>query len=402
VARTKKAAEVAETKESAADKERRKRGMAVAERFAKFRPARDLAPPIVVPTRFVQFDYATRIGGYPCQRVVLVHGPSGHGKTVFEIGIADSFVELDHFAKLEDAERTTDGKWLRKLAGSNLDKKLFGVQPLFLGNRPDTYEDMIADAREYANGLIALREEKVIPEGTCGFLGVDSMKKLVPKNFLDEVLEEGAKASDVKVQSRLAQHQAAINALWLKEMVPLSDKANLGVLLIAREIENPNATQWEKDSGWDFKIGGGKDLVFDASLRIRVELGGLVTNGKKGKEFEVYGERHKATIAKSKVEGKDKRVTEFYFHTSNGKLVPEGFDRARDVLELAKKLGVVKVGGSSYAHGAKRIGVGENAVVKKLTLDEPEWLAEIERETRAKFAAVPPTEFDPTSGVVAA
>ena len=54
----------------------------VAGRFKKFRPAREVLTLVkAVPTRFPQFDHATRVGGLPIERFMLLHGPSNHGKT---------------------------------------------------------------------------------------------------------------------------------------------------------------------------------------------------------------------------------------------------------------------------------------------------------------------------------
>lgn len=358
-----------------------------------FRPAREVFTPIqAVPTCFVQLDHATRVGGFPIERVCVCHGRSNEGKTALLIGLAGSFIVRGHYAADLDAERTMTIPWVRNLLGSAADDEKF------FGERPDTYEDAIAMVRRYANTLIEMRGSKEISADTCGFVGVDSMKKLVPAKFLKEVLDADAKSGDVAVQSRLAQHQAAINSLWLHELVPLAEKARLGVLLVAREMDDPDADPFQKRVGNDFKVGGGRALIYDSSLVFRVERASYVTHGE-GKDRKVYGERHRVTIRKTKIAGKNDKVVTFYFHTSNGVLIPEGFDRARDVLELALRFGVVKKGGSSYAHAGHRIGVGEHAVVKLLT-ERPEHLVEIEKEVRSKFAEVAPQEHDEATGEV--
>jgi hypothetical protein len=92
------------------------------------------------------------------------------------------------------------------------------------------------------------------------------------------------------------------------------------------------------------------------------------------------------TIRKTKVGGKEDRVTTCFYHTSNGQLVPEGFDRARDVLELAIKFGIVE-GGSWIKWGKNKSGVlgqGEHNAVKKLATT-PELLDKLETAVRSKF-----------------
>jgi recombination protein RecA len=99
---------------------------------------------------------------------------------------------------------------------------------------------------------------------------------------------------------------------------------------------------------------------------------------------DVYGEKIKVSIWKTKVESKDAKHALAYFHTSNGRLVPEGFDRARDVLELAKSYSIIDVAGSWYSYNGKRLGQGENNVVVKLSEDH-DLRNHIEEACRAEF-----------------
>jgi recombination protein RecA len=156
-------------------------------------------------------------------------------------------------------------------------------------------------------------------------------------------------------------------------------------------MQDPDADMWAKKAGNDYKISGGGAIFYDSSLVVRVERDSFVQHGEDKSKKKVYGERHKVTIRKTKIAGKDDKVTVGYFHSSNGTLVPEGFDRARDVLELAGRLGVVQKSGAWYAHGEERIGQGQHNSVVALT-DAPEWCARIEAETRARFKTAVPLE----------
>jgi hypothetical protein len=73
---------------------------------------------------------------------------------------------------------------------------------------------------------------------------------------------------------------------------------------------------------------------------------------------------------------------------SNGKMTPEGFDRARDVLELARNCGAIEVKGSWYmdCSTGEMLGQGENATVLALTNDR-EQLARLEANVEQKFKA---------------
>ena len=63
----------------------------------------------------------------------------------------------------------------------------------------------------------------------------------------------------------------------------------------------------------------------------------------------VGGERHRIRIWKTKVAYKDDKHVDAFVHTSNGVLVPAGYDRARDVLEMGLGLGAVKQSGATVS-----------------------------------------------------
>jgi hypothetical protein len=185
----------------------------------------------------------------------------------------------------------------------------------------------------------------------------------------------------------------------MDELTPLLEHAQAGFVAIAREMVDPDADKWSKIRGDDYRVGGGGAIFYDSSLAMRVERAGWVQDAyREGEARKVYGERHRVTIKKTKVAGKDDKQVVCHFHSSNGVLVPAGFDRARDVVELGLRVGVLKKPkkgwisypagpGSAMAHRWQ----GENAAVKKLTSD-PMLLGLLEREVRAKFDEVAPTE----------
>jgi recombination protein RecA len=366
--------------------------------FKDFRPAREVLKVVrAVPTRFVQFDHGTRVGGFPVERYTLIHGPSNEGKTIFTLGLADSFLEKDHFVLDIDAERTTPITWVDAILGAN------ARHPHFFALRPDSYEQTIAEVRRFLNIVTDLRERKKVPPDTCALVIVDSLRKLIPRGLLDEILKAEQDGDDVTAgKDRRAQLQAKMNAAWMDELTPLLDRAQAGMAAIAREYQDTDADKFAKAAGRDYKVGGGGSPYFEASLVVRVERDGWSEKTEKradGKVVsrEVYGERHLALIRKTKVGQKTERDIKAWFHTSNGNLVPAGFDRARDVLELATKLGVVEQSGAWFAHGNDRIGQGQHAAVKTLS-GNPGWLARIEAETRALFKNE--AKFDPETGEI--
>jgi recombination protein RecA len=147
--------------------------------------------------------------------------------------------------------------------------------------------------------------------------------------------------------------------------------ANMTLIFIAREAENPNASPWEEQ----FKVGGGKALVYDSSLVCRVTRAAWVKEGT-GDAAKVVGERHRVEIRKTKVAGKEGKTAEAFFHTSNGVITPTGFDRARDVFDMATDLGVIEKSGAWYSFNGERFQ-GESGTVRALNAN-PDMLASVE------------------------
>ncbi len=367
----------------------------VAASFNDLRPASEVLTRVVaVPTCFISFDHGVRVGGFPTERFSLAHGPSNHGKTTFLLGLARSFLLLDHFVLWVDAERTTPWPWVETMISPQL-----SLHPAFVAKRPETYEKTIADVRNFCITIAEAKEKGILPEEQAGLIVVDSIRKLVPASIMAQIEKENEKGQDADPSRRAAQIKAAMNANWLDELTPILERANIAMVVVARETEDPDANAFAKKFGTNYKIGGGKALYFDASLVMRVERAAWVQ--KKGNDESeratVYGERHRVTIMKTKVAGKDDKVVRTYFHTSNGVLVPEGFDFARDVLEMAERFKVVDKSGAWYSYGNERIGNGDHNAVVNLYKNaeddyEASWLARIAAEVRAKFADNKPEE----------
>lgn len=368
---------------------------AIGREFETFLPASEVLTEVrAVPTRFVQLDHATRVGGWPIERFTMIHGPSNHGKSECLIGLFGSFLQADHMAHFIDAERTTPMKWVRTLLGDLAD------HPGFTAQRPDTYEGVMADVRNFCNHVIKVKARGDLDPDTAVLFGVDSLRKLVPRDLMKEILEaeKMAKGGDLKGgKDRSAQVKARMNAAWMDEVVPLLEKAGAGMVVIGREMQDPDADATAKKWGNDYKVGGGGAVFYDSSLVVRVERAGWVQLKREGERGIVYGERHRLTIRKTKVGGKDDKVSVAHYHTSNGTLTPEGFDRGRDVLELAERFGVVTKSGSSYSYDGEKIGAGQHNVAVRLA-DDPGLLARMEADVRSLFAEHRPMEHDAETG----
>jgi hypothetical protein len=389
-----------------ADVERLKQLRAVASAFDGFRPAREVLTEVrAVPTRFVQLDHATRVGGWPLERFNLVHGPSNQGKTVASLGLEDSFLALDHFALHLDAERTTPGPWLVELMGK------MSEHPYFFAERPDTYEQAIGKVREFLNKVASLKAKGKVPKDTGAIVVCDSLRKLVPENLMKEIIqadkEEGEGKKITAGRDRRAQLQAKMNAAWMDELTPLLEHSCASFVAIGREMEDPDANPFLKKFGLNFKVGGGGAIVYDSSLVCRIERDDWVTCGS-GPDREIYGERHRVTIRKTKIGGKDDKVTRCYFHTSNGKLIAPGFDRARDVLDLGEKFGLITKKGAVRTRGGNtKGGLTWGKLSWRTVHDAVRALSEdagllrgVEQDVRASFERHAPVAFDAETGEV--
>jgi recombination protein RecA len=324
------------------------------------------------------------VGGWPIDRFSLLHGPSNEGKTLLLLGLGLSFLKRGHFFAHVDAEYTTPAGWLVKLMGEH------ASSPLFRAMRPRTYEETVDAVRSFCEAIGEARERGEIEKETTGLIGIDSIRKLVPKALLEKLMKEGSDG-DAEGKGRFkrrpggvdgmggraGQIKAALNAAWVDELVPLLGQTGTAMVVITRETDDPDANGF---GGRDFKLGGGKALVFDSSLVARIQRDKWICDD----DGVLGGERHSVEIHKTKVEGKSEKLPEVFFHSSTGEHegVPFGFDIARDLLELGEQSGVVKKAGSHYSFKGTRIGNGEMSAVRKLYAD-PALLEELSVAVRA-------------------
>lgn len=363
---------------------------AVAEQFSSWRPAGEVLVPVrAVPTPHPLVDHITRVGGWPIERFALVHGPSNEGKTVFLHGLGLSFLQSGHFYAYIDAEYTTPSDWVTRLMAG------FANHPGFRALRPKTYEATVDAVREFCDVLGNAKATGKLRPDTSALIVVDSLRKLVPAKLLAKLIAEGAEDSPEEegtkrrrkggargvdgLGGRAAQHKAALNAAWLDELVPMLAQTGAAMIAVARETDDPDAGQFDEG----IKVGGGRAVYYDSSLVIRIAREGWVREKPNDSQSAILGERHMVEVRKTKVGGKSNRRPRAAFHTSNGAFVPIGFDRPRDVVELAIDLEVITVAGAWLAWGSHKWN-GLQAAVRALHA-APLLCAELEAEARHKF-----------------
>lgn len=350
----------------------------VAGRMQSWRPAREVLRRVrAVPTIFPAFDMATRVGGFPIDRFSVVHGETAHGKSEFALGLGLSFLRRGHIFAFVDAEFTTPIDWLESLMSGYVEN------PAFLALRPKSYEQTVDAVRECARVISAAKKTGELPESTSALVVVDSIRKLVPEDFIEKIRKLGAQGDRGSVDGMSGMGgaiKAKMNADWFDELAPLLYETGTALLAIARERENKDAPR----NAPQYKVGGGRAVEYEASMSVRIERD-YVREGK-GAEAVVVGERHDCVIHKSKVAGRDDKVSTGYFYTSNGKVTPAGFDPARDLLELGIELGVVKTAGAWFSFGGKRWN-GKSQAVKRIHADV-ELRAELEKAARSRFESI--------------
>lgn len=311
-----------------------------------FRPARDVLTVVkAVPTIFPDVDRTLKCGGWPLERVAVVHGPSSHGKTMFCHGLGLSFLRRGHMYGFVDAEFTTPITWLDALMGEHANS------PAFIAMRPKTYEEAVDGIRAGSENMAKARREGKVPPDTSILWVVDSVRKLQPKDLikrLEKMGAEGEKGSVDGYGGGAARLKANLNAAWLDELVPLMGHTGCTIALIGRESDDATADARDRQFGRDWKLTGGKALQFDSSMTVRISLAGKVTVGPEDAKV-VVGERHLVEVRKTKVAAKVDHVEKAYFHTD---LL--GFDRARDLLRLGEELGVLKTSGAWVSFEGQR------------------------------------------------
>lgn len=355
------------------------------------RPAYEVLRKVrAVPTIFPFIDLQTKVGGWPIERPALVHGPSNNGKTILCLGLGKSFLEGGHFCHWIDAEYTTDKRWLRMMK--------IPSHPGFTACRPKSYEHAVESVHEWATKIDKARTAGNLHEDTSGICVVDSINQLAPEDLMKELFK-ASKADEVEVGKkgvdgaggRAGQILAKINNAWMKILVPLMGTTGLAIAIITRENENTDKSPWAEE----FTVTGGKGINFDSSMTVRVVRAGFITHGE-GQAKETYGERHKMIIRKTKVARKEEKHPIAYFNTSNGVLVPPGFDTQRDYLETAIEIGLVEQKGSFFVLGDERLGQGAHNVVKRFYQDEARFsdFKATVRDSIAKIIAAEPGESD--------
>lgn len=370
-----------------------------------------------VKTDFLALNYATKCGGIPQRRVVVVYGPSHEGKTALTLGICGSYLTRDCLVGYLDGEHSLDKEWAAAMIGG-ADADLAEFQNFIVppANRLAHFEDMMKRVDEFFD--MAAAADRDFNEGMNvddpdryqgSLLVIDSLDSFMPasviaaalKDFDDHTKKDTetlAKGHKHLQAGNLDMRKANINRGWLTRVVSQAAATNTTVIVICHESEYV-----EKLSAFITvarkKARGGKAVKFVSSLfmNVTIDRGGRImttADGRAPKKKNTDGSesivgmadlvspatRYLVEIEKNKVGSLDGRVTRCHLYMSTGiGPSPMGIDFAREALHCGESHGVVRKKGSHWYHGDNCLGNGELAAVKKLNAD-PDLLDDITRQ----------------------
>jgi len=280
-----------------------------------------------IPTGSISLDIALGVGGIPQGRVVEIYGPESSGKTTLALHVVANVQKRGGVAAFIDAEHALDPEYAKKI-GVDIDNLLIS-QP---------------DAGEQALQIT----EALVSSGGVDLIVIDSVAALTPKAEIE------GNIGDVHVGL-----QARLMSQALRKLTSLTANNNTTIIFINQIrmrigmfMGNPETTS------------GGKALKFYSSVRIDVRRAAQI----KLRE-EVVGNRVKAKVVKNKV-APPFRTAEFDI------MYNEGISFEGDVLNLAVKHGIIKLQGSWYSIGDKKLGQGSEAS-KKYLRDNPKIAKEV-------------------------
>ena len=271
--------------------------------------------------------------GFPRGRVIELFGPEASMKTTISIAaLAEIQKEYpDRDTVFIDAEQAFNRDIAAKM-GIDFNKLII-VQENITENALNLIIDLVST-------------------GEISAICIDSVAALVPlAEFEGEVGE-----SKMGVQARLMSQ-------LFRKITALANQNDTTLIFINQLRKKIGITFGSPDT-----TTGGEALKYYSSVRLKCSSGALSgANKELGRRLYVKMEKNKLVATAI---GKTAELDYFF---------DAGFDRNRELVELATNHGVIKKSGSWFSHGETKLGQGANAV-KEFFDDNPEFAEEIYKE----------------------
>lgn len=292
-----------------------------------------------IPTGSLGLDVALGVGGYPRGRVVEIYGPESSGKTTLTLHAIAEAQKQGGIAAFIDAEHAFDRYYAENLG--------VDVENLII-SQPDNGEQ----ALEITDNLIR--------SGAIDIVVIDSVAALTPKSEIEGEMGD----------SKMGLH-ARLMSQALRKLTGSISKTNCTVIFINQLREkigvmfgNPETTT------------GGNALKFYASVRLDIRRSTQI----KDANSAVLGNKTRVKVVKNKVAPPFKTVE---FDIMYGK----GISKAGEIIDLGVDFEIIKKSGSWFSYDDTKLGQGRDAV-KRLLLDNPELMEELELKIKEAIAAI--------------
>ena len=298
-----------------------------------------------ISTGSLGLDIALGIGGIPRGRVIEIYGPESSGKTTLAMHCMAEAQKQGGMVAIVDAEHAFDRSYAEKL-GIDTENLLI--------SQPDNGEQALEIA------------EHLIRSGAIDIIVIDSVAALVPRGEIEGDMGDSKMGLQARLMSQaLRKLTGAINKTKCSCIFINQLREKIGVM-----FGNPETTT------------GGNALKFYASVRLDIRRIGQIKEG----ADNVTGNRTRVKVVKNKVAPPFK-VVEFDI------MYGEGISKVGEILDLGVEMEIVKKSGSWFSYNDEKLGQGRDAV-KKILLDNPELMNEIETKIRNKVNGVEDNAVD--------
>jgi len=272
-----------------------------------------------ISTGSTSLDISLGVGGLPRGKIVELFGPESTGKSTLSNCIAKEAIKLGEKVLYIDVENMVDLNYTMELLDGHYSPQNFVL------TQPEVGED----AMEIC--------ERGIRSGMFGLIIVDSIAALSSRRERMKDLEDATMAEVPRLLSKFFRRNA-----------PYIRRNNVALLLVNQVRD--------KIGGYSrgYATPGGWALMHYSSIRIQLGAPQAITQ-----EKEQIGILTPFTIKKNKV------APPFRSHTIPF-IFGMGVDTARDTVEFAKLIGVVKTRGSYYYFEEDRLGHGLNNTLEEL------------------------------------